>query len=324
MKKFLSVLFVIAIILVVITSAGRLALHDPEPAETEAVSSQPQEFQFNWQIDRDILSAMECAEQQAKDYASAELDKWISQLMARTDSFLDEYFNLKNVKIREASAVWHAVKHKVDKNSPSAEDVAVKYLMAEFKDKVLSPAEAQIVVERIGRESAQLFASSFDHGLDSVQVKYCVPQQDWDNHVSQLCGYTAGFETRSVSMASKIMTAGNIMLVAGGICKGVSILVQNVCKKIVVKTGVKVAGSTAAKAATTAIPVIGAVVTIGLVGWDLYDSAATAERDKRDLRNEIALYFGEMKASLLGPAQDSIMGPMAQLRHDLQGRIMTQ
>lgn len=311
-------------VITIVTIFGYSSYSEPEAPHFESRQIEEKGFVFDHRIDMEILDSLDLAEQKAKEYAAGRLDRWISGLMVRTDSFLDEYFNLLNVKKREVSAAWHTVSHKISKSSPSAEDVIMVDLMARFEEKVLNRNDAQRMLEDIGNNAIMVFIDLFEHGLDLIKEKYSVPEQDWTKHISSLCGYAADFEARRVSIIAKISIASSAVLGAEVAYRIVSSVVSKLGKNLAIKAGTKAASSTGAKALSSAVPVVGLAITAAVIGWDIYDSITTAERNKRDMRAGVEQYFQEMKAYLLGPAQDSIIGSIVLWEKEVRNRIHTR
>lgn len=321
--KIICYLLVFALVITVVTVLGYSSYSEPEAPHFVGEQPEEKKFVFDYRIDMEILDAMDAAEEKAKEYASGRLDGWISELMVRTDSFLEDYFNLLNVKKREMSTVWHTINHKINKGSPSSETVLMNELMVRFEAEVLDRSEAKRVLDDIGKSTATVFMNSFEQVLDTIQDKYSVPEQDWEKHISNLCDYAADFEARQVSIAAKISIASSAGIGAEIVYKIVSSIVKKISGNLAMKAGTKVVSSTGAKL-TGAIPFIGAAVTVAVIGWDFYDSYATAERNKRDMRVGVEQYFQEMKEHLLGPAPDGIIGSIISWKREVQGRIQTQ
>ena len=286
------------------------------------------EYQFDYRIDQEIICALETAEKEARAYASTQLDGWISGMMTDTDAMLDEYFTLLNVKKREASSIWYSLKHKVDKNSLSASDILRKDFMDKFEAKVMNSADAQRVIEAIADRTVEVFAASFARGLAQVQADYKVPKVDWDKHINSLCGIVSEYESRSIPVVAKAACAGfaacNIAVPGAVMTKFGKKVAQTVAAKTGTKACTATATATTAAGAARFIPVVGAVITVGMVGWDLYDTSKTAERNKRDIRAGFQQYFREMKAALLGPTRGSIMGSIVLWSQEVMSRIELQ
>lgn len=321
MKKIIITILTVIFATVIIISVPAKGSKPEQPKKAPQLIQR--EYQFDYRIDQEIICALEAAEEEARKYASVQLDGWIFDMMAHTDTMLDEYFTLFNVKKREASSLWHSLKHKVDKKSPSASDVMRKDFMDKFEAKVMNSSDAQQIIEAIADRTVEVFAASFGRGLAQVQADYNVPKLDWEKHINSLCGIASEYESRSVSVVAKCAYAGfaacNIAVPGAVMTK----FGKKVAQKVAAKAGTRACTAGAATAAKC-IPVIGAVVTVGMVGWDLYDTSKTAERNKRDIRAGFQQYFSEMKANLLGPTRGSIMGSIVLWSQEVISRIETQ
>ena len=132
MKKIIITILTVIFATVIIISVPAKGSKPEQPKKAPQLIQR--EYQFDYRIDQEIICALETAEEEARKYASVQLDGWIFDMMAHTDTMLDEYFTLFNVKKREAFSLWHSLKHKVDKKSPSASDVMRKDFMDNLKE----------------------------------------------------------------------------------------------------------------------------------------------------------------------------------------------
>lgn len=329
--RIVEVLLLVVVIAVFITNGGEMLSHAapamPQPEEAEA------DFQFDQNINREILGALDVADYVAGQYVSSEIDRWIDELMERTDRFVDNYFSFKNVKLRECSAIYHYIGHKVNKNCPSASDVALRSLEEEISRNILDSSAAQRRIEVISEGTARKFSDTFDAELSRVQAKYAVPVQEWDKHIQRLCGLTSNVNTRNVSMASKLfMVSGGVLTIRAAV-PVFSMIGKKIGQKLVINAGIRAAGAastagTAGAAGTTVaassvIPVIGIGISVAVLVWDLYDFSKTADKGKRELRAGFRDYFREMKAELIGPTENSIMGSIAMWKNSVKNQIQT-
>lgn len=94
--------------------------------------------------------------------------------------------------------------------------------------------------------------------------------------------------------------------------KNVAVKVSTkIAGKIGTKTVAKTGGKAIAKIAgngAKAIPIVGWGITAAICIWDIVDYSRTAREGKAMLRNNLELYFHEVKQTLLGDTNESIMG----------------
>ena len=330
--RIVETLLLVAVVVVLITNGGKMVGEAaPEMPETAATAA---EFQFDYNINREILDAIDVADSAAGRYASAELDRWIAEMMGRTDKFLDEYFSFKNVKLREGAAIYHYIGHKVNKNHLTASEAAMKNLEEEISRNIIDSSTAQRRIEEISNGTANEFMKTFNTELSKVQAKYAVPVQEWDRHIQRLCGITSEFNTRNVSVATKLVMVSGGVLTLRAVAPIFTKICQKIGQKFAISAGVRAAGAAGAAstagaagaAGTTAavgsaIPIIGIGITAAVIAWDIYDYSKTADKGKRELRASFIEYFREMKAELMGPTENSIMGSIAMWENDVRSQI---
>ncbi|MCR5124629.1 MAG: hypothetical protein K6B43_05485 [Treponema sp.] len=281
---------------------------------------------------QEISNALDKSYVIAQEYASEELDKWIETMMARLDDgFLDDYFGFFRTKGRELASVWASVKHFFDENSETAEEVLARELEEEICRNVIMPEISQAEIERISRESLDLFLDSFDSELERLQQQYNVPVLDWNRYICDITGLTMDTRTRSVPIKMKAAFTGLAFASISSVPL-LKMIVPRVSQKIAAKTGSKIAGKIAVKAAgksvakgaagaARAIPYVGLGIAVAIGIWDIFDYAKTSAEGKRLLKQSLQDYFGEVKAEMLSGSEESVMGSLVLWENDLKKNI---
>ena len=88
-----------------------------------------------------------------------------------------------------------------------------------------------------------------------------------------------------------------------------------------IKAGAKAVGATGAKSLGKFVPGIGMGIAIVVIVWDLWDYKNTADKGRRELRAGFAEYFQGLKAELLGPTEDSIMGSIVMWENAIRANL---
>ena len=100
--------------------------------------------------------------------------------------------------------------------------------------------------------------------------------------------------------------------------KSLSPAIKSIGTKVSAKLASKAAAKMAAKtggkvAAKAGGELLGPIVGIGIIIWDLYDHAQTTKVNKPILRNNIEAYLKEVEETLLEDPEGSIMATIRQI-----------
>ena len=275
------------------------------------------------ELDRALVTAFEDAHTKAESYASQQLDEWVDDLMARVDnSFLDWYFDYFNQKKMEFTAplVWvsSAVKHSINTDNPTANQAVAEKLTAdfqtEFAKRVLRPKIAQLQLERITRETINLYVSELSKNISSVQSQYDIPQGQWERYLDDIAITIADTEGNISNLSMKILLGGSSYLLA----KAMFPLVTKIGSQVALSFAGKASAKMAAKTGGLVAGKLGAqfidpIVAVGIIIWDVWDYNHTVKVERPVLREAISDYLQEVKASLLDNQENSIMGAIYEL-----------
>ena len=92
---------------------------------------------LTYNLDKEIIAAMDKAETSARHYAEREINLWIQELIGRSELFIDDYFKLTNVKGRETIAVYHYIANKIISGHPTAAEAHMRALEKEISIHVI-------------------------------------------------------------------------------------------------------------------------------------------------------------------------------------------
>lgn len=127
-KKILTTVCVLALGFVFITGLGELLPRGFKVPLVESKSAQPV-IRNNKKLNMKVRNAMDIAHNAAYEYASAELDLWINEMMSRADQyFLNDYFSFIQTKRREVTSLFYTVTHTFNSSSQTAEKATLKEL----------------------------------------------------------------------------------------------------------------------------------------------------------------------------------------------------
>ena len=292
---------------------------DTPVAVVDRPSNQPQ-------IHGAIATAVQSAHTQAEHYASQELDQWVDELVTRVDqSFLPWYFNYFNQKQMEISApfIWlsSAVRHSLAQNSASPNQAVAERLtetfQTEFAKRVLRPQIAQLELERITRETINVYVSELSRQFAQIQSSYSIPQGQWERYLSDIA-ITINDTEGSADLSLKLLAGGSTYLLAKAMLPVATKVGSKVAAAFAGKASAKLAAKTGSAVATKlGGQLIDPIVAVGIIIWDVWDYRHTVKIEQPLLREAILDYLKEVKASLLDNHQNSIMSAVYQLEAGL-------
>ncbi|NEO29220.1 MAG: hypothetical protein F6K36_01915 [Symploca sp. SIO3C6] len=274
-------------------------------------------------IEQAIATAIVDARTQAESFAFQRLDEWVEQLMLRVDSnFLNWYFDYFNQKKMEISTpfVWlsSAAVHRLNTSNPLPSQVVAEKLtenfQTEFAKRVLRPKIAQLELERITRDTINLYISELANNISNVQSHYQIPQGQWERYLGDIAITINDTEGNISNISLKLLAGGSTVLLA----KTMAPLVTNVGSKVALSFAGKTTAKMAAKtggvvAGKLGVQLIDPIVAIGIIIWDVWDYKHTVKIERPVLREAILDYLNEVKASLLDNHKNSIMAAIYQL-----------
>jgi hypothetical protein len=274
-------------------------------------------------LDREIVKAIQEARIHAQNKASEELDRWLYELITRVDtSFLPWYFDYFTQKKMEFSTpfIWgfSTITHWIDPRHSSGNEAIDKKLtetfQSEFAKRVLRPKIAQLKLERITRETTQLYLDDLKNHLSTIQSSYKIPQGQWERYLDDIAITIADTEGNISNLSMKVLVGGSTYLLAKITIPAATKIGSKIAASAVGKASAKIAAKTGGAVATqVGAQLIDPIVGIGIIIWDLWDYHHTVQIERPILREAILEYLQEVKASLLDDRKDSIMSAIARV-----------
>jgi hypothetical protein len=327
------------ILIVIIPLIGRGFIADSFSSNPENSANQPSEVVKvdktlpSDKLDREIVTAIRDAHTDAERFASERLDEWVDKLMVRVDeSFLDWYFNYFNQKKIELSAplVWlsSTVNYWIDADNPPPKQAVAQKLtedfQTEFAKRVLRPRTAQLELERMARETVNVYVSRLENDIATIQSSYNIPQGQWERYLDDIAVTIHDTEGNLSNLSLKVLAGGGTYLLA----KATLPVITKVGSKFAASLAGKATAKMAAKTGGTVAGQFGAqfidpIVAIGIVIWDVWDYHHTVKVERPILREAILDYFGEVKASLLENPNNGIMAAIDELENGILQSLRT-
>ncbi len=274
-------------------------------------------------IERAILTALSNAHSKSESFASKQLDEWVDELINRVDdNFLDWYFNYFNQKKLEFSApfVWlsSAVSHWTNTNNPPPGQAVAEKLtedfQTEFAKRVLRPQIAQLELEKITRDTINLFVAALDDNISNIQSSYKIPQGQWERYLGDIAVTINDTEGNISNLSLKVLTGGSTYLFTKAMIPVMAKVGSKVAVAFAGKAGAKMAAKTGGVvAAKIGVQFLDPIVGIGIIAWDLWDHNHTVAVEKPILRDAIHEYLKQVKYSLLDNPENGIMAAINQV-----------
>lgn len=327
----ISGLIWLAVLLVILSNAGDFLLSRSmkgkssqatvaealKPPESKPI---PQEPPIPWeQIDEDVRMALLQARAAADTFAAAQLDAWTQRLMRRVDhDFLKWYFDYWNQQMLGLKGLYQTMLHTWDESNPTAAETVTEEIQREFAQRVLQPQLAQLEIERITRETVNVYVDQLRGSLDTIPERYRVPQEQWSRYMAGIAVMTATTEgNRDVPLTLKTLTAasaGGAILLAKPIKAAAGKVGAKVSSKMAAKSSAKLAAKTGEKVAgKMGGKMLGPIIGIGIIVWDLYDHETTRAQAEPMLRDSIEDYLYEVKDAMLHDTEDGVMAVVHEI-----------
>ena len=277
-----------------------------------------------YKIDNTITLSIKQARQIAETQASKDLDQWISQLMNRVDnSFIPWYFDYFNQKGKELNVVWtglySSILHWTNTSKPTGKQAIAEKLtqdfQREFAIRVLRPQIAQLELERIARNTIDLYAEELVKNLGEVQASYQIPRGDWERYINDIAITAFGIEGNPTGkLQSKILVGTTGFILAKAMLPTIGKLSSKLVIGLASKTGAKMAAKTGTLVAgKLGVQLIDPIAAVGIMAWDIWDHHHTVNIEKPILRQALSDYLEQVKLSLLDNHQNSIMSSIYQI-----------
>ena len=331
-------IWLVVILVVIIPLIGQIFIAKAfAPNDTQKVQKHDTEVvvkMVDWtKVNESLKANLDQARNSAEKYAEKELDVWVDELMKRVDnSFLDWYFGYFNQKSIEYKSFFVQLSagaaHLVNSNNPTPEQKVAEEItqdfQTEFANRVLRPEISQLRLERLTQETVNHYADDLKYTINNFPTKkYKISQADWDRYLNEIAITINDSEGKSSSLSLKVLVGGGGYLALKPL---VAPLVLKVGSKVVAKMASKLGAKIAVKTGAVftgkvASALLDATVGVGIIIWDLWDTKHTAAIEKPILRENIAAYLQEVKASLLNNSESGIMTVIRQIEGEIVSNL---
>ncbi|WP_293126730.1 hypothetical protein [Microcoleus sp. bin38.metabat.b11b12b14.051] len=319
-KTVTPMIWTVVILVVIIPLLGNFLISKSltNTPTTTVVVAPPHDFS---KVNQDIKNAIQTAHTTAETFASKELDKWETEVIARVDnSFLDWYFDYFNQKKMEFTVPFNFVKSAVFNRfdmtaaSRAVSEKLTEDFQREFANRVLLPKNAQLKFQLITQDTANLYIAEVSKNVKVVQNNYNIPQVQWDKYLNDIAS-TISDKGNISNLSLKVLVGGSGYLLAKPLILGVATKVgSKVTAKVASKAAAKVATKTGGTVASQlGVGLIDPIVGIGIIIWDLWDYNHTVTVERPILREHIVEYLKDVKKSLLTNPESGIMAAIYQL-----------
>lgn len=325
------------VVLALLAGLGRLFVFDgagrgDDPRSTVRSAPTPVPVPVPWdQVDGELLASMQRARAEARTLAEARLDAWIAGLVERVDEdFLEWYFGYWNQQVFGIQGIYQSVAHWVDGDQPTAAEKLTEELQEEFTHRVLRPQVAQLRLERITIEVVDLYVNRLRQDLQGIPERYDITPADWDRYLEDIAvlSQSAG-QVRGVPLTLKAVTGATVtgsVVLAGVMRPALTRLGAHVSGRVWGRAISQAAGQMAAKtggkvAARTGGKLLGWIVGVGIVVWDVFDHYQTRRNAEPLLRQNLIEYLEEMKLALLEDADAGVMGVIQSMEMSIRSAL---
>jgi len=282
-----------------------------------------------YQVDRDLINALRIAHDSTEEFAAAELNDWVDNLMEKVDdNFLKWYFSYWNQKAQEFGIpfAWLAfnadsylkIFRREDEQNLTVNEILRKRMIDDFDRKfnqlVLDEESKKDLIqltERVGRN----YAAALGMKLATVKYTYNIADEDWERYLNDIATmiYGTGNSRNSLEISSMMNNFANKLIIVG----------TAVGSKLAVSFAVKAAAKIVGKASGAILAKVGAqlidpVLGIGILAWDVWDYNNMVKQSRPGLRQNILDYLTEVKSSILNSPENSIMAAI----EEVEGKIM--
>lgn len=166
------------------------------------------------------------------------------------------------------------------------------------------------------KETTQIYLDELKNNLAQVQIKYAIPQVEWERYLEGISLTIADTEGNLSNLSMKLLIGGGIYLSAKAIVPVAVKLGSKVMAKIAAKGSAKLAAKTGGAVAGELgfLPFLDPIVGVGIIIWDVWDYNHTVQVEKPILRAAILDYLQEIKVALL---DDNILSAIHQIEESI-------
>jgi hypothetical protein len=270
------------------------------------------------------------AKSAAETTAAQKLGAWAAALMRRVDDdFLEWYFSYWTQQKLGVKGAWRwTLDRVIGEDSEFAEHVT-EQIQEEFAWRVLRPEEAQRELEQIAHAALETYSRELQAQLLDIPEQHQIPRPEWEGYLQDIAVLTSASEgNRRVSLSLKAVTAGSV---GGGIVLATALAapLQNLGSKTSTKLAAKAAGQVASKtgarvASRAGGKLLGLIIGIGIVIWEVWDHEQTKNIEQPRLRQTIVDYFEEVKKSLLYDPETGMIAMLDMMEKNIVSSLRTR
>ena len=329
---FISKLVWLIIIIIILATLGRYFIFGnkdekqlPQQKKTRTISVTPS---TDWsKVDQSIADTLKRAYDEAHSYATKELQEYNSELKSRIDNnFLEWYFGYWNQQELGIKGLYHEAWHYFDKTHPDAKEEITTEVQEEFAKRVLRPAISQMRLEQIMQDTVRVYLQHLRKGLADIPKNYNITPEEWDRHLQSIAVTTVDVDgNRQVDLSLKTLalgTAAGTVVAVKALAPFAKNLGTKVSAALAGKAGAKLAAKTGAKvAAKSGGKLLGPIIGIGIIIWDLWDHKKTREENEPILRQNLYDYVDLMTEELLNDPKSGVMAPVMQVEKRVLGEL---
>jgi hypothetical protein len=287
------------------------------------------EASYDWsEVQQGIAEGVRKIRPSIDEFAANELDRWVTERMNQVDEqFLNWYFGFIHQKVTQDGVPFAWVAFKVDfldwlktkdEKGLSPDQIIQRRMLEKIEQKfhelVLNEAAVNDLRDRI-KHVARNYASALSIQFELIRTRYHVPDQEWEQHTSQVSQliYNTGTSESSLSsdslsslLATKVITAASVAL----------------SSKLAVKFALKMAPKLAIKGGALAVLETGAkfidpLLVVGFLIWDAADYQVMVNKSRPELRKNIADYLELVKANIYDAPDGSIIAAINQVENQI-------
>lgn len=183
-----------------------------------------------------------------------------------------------------------------------------------FNDLVLNEAAIDDLRDRI-EHIARNYASALSFQFELVRAKYHIPNQDWEQHMSQVSQLIHNTGTSESSLSSESLSS----LLTTKIIAAASVAIGG---KLAIKFAVKMAPKLAIKGGALAVLETGAkfidpLLIAGLLIWDAADFQLMVNKSRPELRKNIEDYLAVVKSNIYDAPDGSILAEIDKVQNQM-------
>jgi len=326
-KLSISLIWLLVLIIIAAAVGKYLIFSTPPPSNSPiATIAKPILPPTVWrEMDQHLIDAVVQARQETEKFAHNSVDQWVNKLMQRMDNdFLKWYFNYWNQQLLGLNGLYHGAIHWLNLSQRTAQEKMTENVQEEFATRVLRPEIAQLEIEHIAQDTVKHYVDQLQTRLNEIPQKYHIPRAEWEKYLDSIAVMTTRTEAnRETSLSLKALT-GSTVAGAAILTKSLAPLIKGVGSKLTAKLAGKAAANMAATTGAKVIAklggeLLGPVIAVGIIIWDVWDHAKTKEEGLPLLRQNILDYFNELKTSILSDSEYGIL----TIIHQLETQIAT-